>query len=84
MLLEPTKYLMSVMQIKPKGGWMHELEAQEVNVTRRSKVSPYPVGSREAMCRNGVSENRGGDRKQRMTFKKGEAHEISWEGPMRG
>lgn len=39
MLLEPTKYLMSVMQIKLKGGWMHELEAQEVNVTRRSKVT---------------------------------------------
>ena len=39
MLLEPTKYITSVMQIKLKGGWMHELEAQEVNVTRRTKVT---------------------------------------------
>lgn len=38
-LLEPTKYIMSVMQIKLKGGWSHELETQEVNVTGRSKVT---------------------------------------------
>ena len=43
------------------------------------------VGSRGShVQRWGFSENQGGDRKQRMTFKKREADEISWEGPMRG
>lgn len=84
-----TGYIMSVIHIdiKLKGGWIHELEAQEVNVTRRYQLDPsLLVGSSGShVYRWGFPEKQGGERKQRtVTFKTRGAYEIYWEGLMRG